>query len=79
MPRAYLVQYAKDGRRHRSPLYPSYTLAMLSPLRVFTRLRASNHLQMKWLVFGGQGMHPFQIVEKEVTQSAFDVLPQEAV
>jgi hypothetical protein len=70
MPRAYLVQYAKDGRRHRSPLYPSYTLAMLW---------ASNHLQMKWLVFGGRGMHPFQIVEKEVTQSAFDVLPREAV
>jgi len=70
MPRAYLVQYAKDGRRHRSPLYPSYNLAMLW---------ASNHLQMKRLVFGGHGMHPFQIVEKEVTQSAFDVLPREAV
>lgn len=70
MPKAYLVEYAKDGRRHRSPLYPSYNLAMTW---------ASNHLQMKWLVFGGKGMHPFQIIEKEVTQSAFDVLPREAV
>jgi len=62
--------YAKDGRRHRSPLYPSYTLAMEW---------ASNHLKMKWLVFGGQGMHPFQIVEKQIPQSVFDILPREAI
>lgn len=70
MPKAYLVMYAKDGRRHRSPLYPSYNLAMEW---------ASNHLKMKWLVFGGQGMHPFQIIEKEVTQSTFNTLPRDAI